>query len=650
MQVGLRALLALLLVFTANLRAVAAVPLEAFVAPPKIASPELSPDGRYLAFARRNNDNTTTLVIVDLNAPGSTPVGLAMPAGSEVAWIDWKNSKRAVASLIVGREVYLGEAGNVDLPGGPQIVAFDADGKNFKKLFDLTNYHGPRSVGFVHRLPQDPNNVLMALVDRYNRLNLHRVNVFDGGDDQVETGNKYTFDWVADQQGNPRVRWEQHYYTREMWVRSGATKEWELVARYEDRGLPEKRIVGFADDPAISIVTDRKGGDRFGLYEYNLATRSFGRLLLDHPTVDIGWPIGFTVSDADTGALAGACFADDVWFCRYFDPQLTGIQQKLEATFPDAAIVRLLSWSKDRKRFVVLVSSPTNPGAYYLYDADKPNVSSIGKRAPQLPENELGEQLVIKYPARDGVKIPGYLTIPPGKGDKNLPLVVMPHGGPELRDTVGYDSWVQMLASRGFAVFQPNFRGSGGYGRRFTEAGYRQWGRRMQDDITDGVKALIKDGTVDANRVCIVGASYGGYAALAGGAFTPEMYKCVMSIAGIGDLADMLKYEANIGNPDYVKYWKDWLGDPIVDMAEIKAASPIHFAKKFTAPVLLVHGKADRTVQPGQSMLMSRALKEAGKDVELILVDFEGHSFGLEKSRLQLLKDMERFVTTHIGK
>jgi dipeptidyl aminopeptidase/acylaminoacyl peptidase len=642
------ALLTFMLSYSVEVRA--AVPLEAFVAPPKISSPQISPDGRYLAFARRNDSGTTTLLVIDLNTPGSTPTGFNMPAGSQVAWVDWKDNKRAVASLILGRDIYLGDAGHVDLPSGPQIVSFDADGKNFKTLFDLTKFHGPRGYGLVHRLPQDPHHVLMGLVDKLGRFNLHRVNVYDGQHTEVETGNKYTTGWLADQQGNPRVRWERHFYQKEMWVRSTTTKDWEMVARYEDRGFPEKVIVGFADDPAIAIVADRKGGDRFALHEYNFATRTFGRSLIDHPSVDVGWPIGYPVYDGNTGALGGACFADDVWFCRYFDPLLTGVQQKLESTFSDAAIVRLLSWSNDRKRFVVLVSGPKNPGAYYLFDADNANVTAIGKHSPQLPENELGEQIIVKYPTRDGMKIPAYLTLPPGRPDKNLPLVVMPHGGPEHRDTVGYDPWVQMLATRGFAVLQPNFRGSGGYGKRFTEAGYRQWGRKMQDDVTDGVKALIKDGTVDANRVCIVGASYGGYSALAGGAFTPEMYKCVVAIAGVSDLVDVLKYEENTGNPDAFNYWKRWIGDPKVDMAEIKAASPINFASKFAAPVLLVHGKYDYTVRPGQSMLMSRALKEAGKPVELIIVEFEGHSFYLERSKLQLLKDLERFVTQHLGK
>jgi dipeptidyl aminopeptidase/acylaminoacyl peptidase len=631
--------------------AAAAPPLEAFVVPHKISSPELSPDGSHLAFARRNDNGTTTLIIVDLSKPGSAPVGLNMPAGSVVGGINWKDSKRAIASLIIGKDIYLGDAGHVDLPSGPKIVAFDADGKNLKTLVDLSEFQGPRGYQFVHTLPQDPQHVLMGLVDRLGRLNLHRVNVYDGDDQEVAQGNKYTYQWVADRQGNPRVRWEQHFYTTEMWVRNSSNNEWELATSYASRGFPEKRVIGFADDPAISIVADRNGGDRYGIYEYNLATRTFGRLLLDHPNVDVGWPQGGPTYDGYTGALAGVCFPDDVWFCRYFDPQLNTLQQQLEATFKGASVVRMTSWSTDRKRFVVFVSGPSNPGAYYIYDADKSSASALGKVSPQLLESELGEQLIIKYPARDGTKIPAYLTLPPGRPGKNLPLVVMPHGGPETRDVSGYDHWVQMFASRGYAVLQPNFRGSGGYGKRYTQVGYRQWGRLMQDDVSDGVKALIKDGTADANRVCIVGASYGGYAALAGGAFTPELYKCVVAVAGVSDIAQILKDEEHTGNPKLYEYWKQWLGDPKTDMAEIKSISPVNFASKFTSPVLLIHGKADLIVRPGQSMVMKRALTEAGKSAELILVDFEGHPyFFLQKNELMTLREMERFVGANIGK
>jgi dipeptidyl aminopeptidase/acylaminoacyl peptidase len=357
------------------------------------------------------------------------------------------------------------------------------------------------------------------------------------------------------------------------------------------------------------------------------------------------------IYDPYTTGLVGTCYVDDVWFCRYFDPALQRIQQAFEDAVNEAGLVQLTSWSMDRKRFIVKASGPRNPGSYYLYDTAK-GPSLLGRAHPRMTPAELGEMLVIKYPARDGTKIPGYLTLPAGKGSKNLPMVVMPHGGPELRDYVTFDNWAQMFANRGYAVFQPNFRGSGGYGKRYLEAGYRQWGRLMQDDITDGVKALIKDGTADPNRICIVGASYGGYAALAGGAFTPELYKCVVSIAGVSDLVAMIendRFEGGGRDSFRFRYWKTWVGDPRTDAQEMKAFSPVSHAAKFTAPVLLIHGREDDNVVPTQSLAMEKALKKAGKPVEYILVDYQGHSF-VGPARLDLLKNMERFVATHIGK
>lgn len=648
MRANLRVLSLALFVLIANARADnAVIPLEAFVAAPKIVTPTISPNGRYLAFAR-NDASATIVAVIDLDAPGTAPAGLTMPAGSEAAWIIWKGDNRVVAMLYPAKEFKLGQGERLVLPTNPRIVAFDKDGKNFKTIWQR---FAPDGLQQIVRTPlEDPDNVLIGMYDPAGRTDLHRMNVYTGETQKIETGNKYTAYWLVDTKGRPKARIEAKYNRIEMWVRSGETNEWSMIASYHERGVPRLKILGFSNDPTIAIVGDRAGTDRFGLYEYHLPTRTLGRKLLDHPSVDVGWPAGDLVYEPHTGALVGACFVDDVWFCRYFDPALTAVQQELEATFADSAIVRLSTWSNDRKRFVVWVSGPKNPGAYYLYDVAKEAVTAIGKTAPQLPENELGDMLVIKYKARDGAKITGYLTMPPGKGDKNLPLVVMPHGGPELRDFVSFDPWAQMLANRGYAVLQPNFRGSGGYGKSFTEAGHRQWGRLMQDDITDGVKALIKDGTADANRVCIVGASYGGYAALAGGAFTPELYKCVMSIAGISDVAAMMAHEKNMQDDELYTYWTNWVGDPKVDLQQIKAISPINSVSKFVAPVLLMHGERDDNVTPGQSMTMSRALKNAGKKSELILVENEGHSFFLDKNRLMLLKEMERFVGQHIGK
>jgi dipeptidyl aminopeptidase/acylaminoacyl peptidase len=414
--------------------------------------------------------------------------------------------------------------------------------------------------------------------------------------------------------------------------------------------LPELNVVGFADDPRIAIVASRQSSDRQGLYEYDLASRKLGRQVFAHPTVDVGSPFGRLIYDPETTRLLGLTYVEDLWRAHYFDADLNRVQSEADAIFPDGAVVRATSWSRDKSRVVLYTEGPQNPGSYYLFDRKAKTNTLIGRQHPQLPAAALGAMTIINYPARDGTKLTGYLTAPPGRGEKNLPMVVLPHGGPELRDSVQYDELAQAIATRGYLVFQPNFRGSGGYGRAFAEAGHRQWGRRMQDDITDGVKALIADGSADPKRICIVGGSYGGYAALAGGAFTPELYKCIVSFAGVSDLRAMVEYERKAGVESSVyRYWVERIGDPERDRAEMEAWSPARNAKQFAAPVLLIHGEWDGIVPFKQSEVMEDALRDAGKPVTLIKVKRDGHNFARRESRETLMTEVRRFLLQHLG-
>ena len=636
--------------FTAS----AKVPLNEFVDRPTVVSPVVSPDGRYLAVAKTGDDRKPTVVaVIDLETPSVKPTVVLVSEYAHANWVQWANDDRLLISVthsqltIKDRDepvVQSARIASVDRRGGKHSILFDNQ-RWLSSTLDLT--------AIVHPLPQEPNFVLMSADDEYLRNNLYRVNVTDGKAELLHRGTRGTYNWLTDLQGNARVRWDANWTRGDsnVLVRRGESDDWDVVASFDERELPDLNIVGFGDQPTTAIVASRHGGDRFALFEYSLVSRALGRQLFQHPTVDIGSPVGGPIYDPYTTKLIGVSYADDVWFRHYFDAELAGVQQKLEALFADAAVVRPVSWSSDRKRFVVVTESPKDSGSYFLYDAVKGSTTFIGKRFPKLPPSELGEMLALKYPARDGTKISGYLTMPPGKGEKNLPMIVMPHGGPEMRDTMQFDDWVQMLANRGYAVFQPNFRGSGGYGQAFTEAGHRQWGRLMQDDISDGVKALIKEGTADPKRICIVGASYGGYAALAGGAFTPELYKCVVSVSGISDIPQMLVDDKiTHGTDSYVyNYWKKWVGDPKVDLEQMKAVSPAYHAVNFVAPVLLIHGKLDENVRHNQSIRMDKALFKANKKSELVLLEFEGHAFAFPPSRLKMFTEIERFLQTHIG-
>lgn len=641
---------------TIGFDAAAGLPAERFVEKAAIVPPKLSPNGRFMATPIRR-DGRTVIVVHDLDAPKGTPPAFVHGDDLDVDWVEWATDERMLVSFttIVPLKFTTGRiARRLARVTTRRVIAIDRDGKNGVWLMTPDRrFQSNRSLNLIaHMLPASPEHVLMAANDTRSRFNLYRVNIFDGKLEEVVRGNNRTDAWLTDQQGTPRARWDYDYddETYTMFLRRDDSDTWDKVAEYGDRDLPDLNVVGFAD-ARTAIVSSRQTSDRLGLYEYDIVGRRLGRKLFDHPAVDVGAPFGHLIYDRETRRVLGFTYAEDVWRVHYFDAHLARVQGEADAAFPDSAVVRLISWSSDVARVVVYTEGPKNPGSYYLYDRKARINELIGREQPSLPAAELGDMTIIKYVARDGAKIPGYLTLPRGRGERNLPMVVLPHGGPELRDTVQYDELAQVIANQGYLVFQPNFRGSGGYGRAFAEAGHRQWGRRMQDDVTDGVKALIADGTADAKRICIVGASYGGYAALAGGAFTPELYRCVVSIAGVSDLTEMILDERKQGRESSVyRYWVKRIGDPDTDDAELRAWSPATHADKFTAPVLLIHGEFDGIVPFDQSRIMDRALSRAGKKVELIRVRREGHSLSRPSTRKQMYTDIRRFLAQHLGR
>jgi dipeptidyl aminopeptidase/acylaminoacyl peptidase len=308
----------------------------------------------------------------------------------------------------------------------------------------------------------------------------------------------------------------------------------------------------------------------------------------------------------------------------------------------------LLGRSKDGLRALVSVATHATPATYYLIDYSKRTADIVGEEYPSLMNATLGGVRELTYKARDGYEIPAFLTLPADAGDKRLALVVLPHGGPESRDTRTFDWLAQFIASRGYAVLQPQFRGSTGYGEAHRKAGYRQWGRLMQDDVTDGVTAMIEQGVADPKRVCIVGASYGGYAALAGAAFTPELYACAVSINGVSNLPAMLSYAETYGGKesDRVSYWKDHIG--LKTSADVISKSPSRAAATVRAPVLLLHGVNDSVVPVAQSREMAKALESLDKPHTFIEIPGEDHWLSRSESRTRVLTEMETFLAKYL--
>jgi dipeptidyl aminopeptidase/acylaminoacyl peptidase len=349
--------------------------------------------------------------------------------------------------------------------------------------------------------------------------------------------------------------------------------------------------------------------------------------------------------------LAGVCGSGEVYSCEFRD---LGLQADYQA-----AVDRLgrdhsltpVSMSQDGRWWLFGVSSPDERGAYWLMDRQTKALTLVADRYPGLPSARLGRRQAYVYTARDGTSIPGYLTRPPASfGARDLPLLVMPHGGPEARDSLNYDRWAQFFATRGYLVFQPNFRGSTGYGPAWVQAGYGQWGGLMQNDLTDGVESLIRSGEADRSRICIMGASYGGYAALYGGATQPELYRCVVSWAGVSDLAGLVQTElkAHGARSDRYEYARTAIGDPRTELERLTRASPITYAASYRPPVLLLHGSRDESVPVEQSERMAAALKAAGHDVSLTIVP-EGHVDWSHEHESAALAQIAAFLERNIG-
>jgi dipeptidyl aminopeptidase/acylaminoacyl peptidase len=307
--------------------------------------------------------------------------------------------------------------------------------------------------------------------------------------------------------------------------------------------------------------------------------------------------------------------------------------------------------SEDKNIWVLATEGPRDPGSFHAYDVAAANSQLIGRVNPRVTDDQLGKMQAISYTARDGLPIRGYLTLPPRlEAGSKPPLIVYPHGGPEARSAETYDITVQFLATRGYAVFQPNFRGSSGYGKAFAEAGQRQFGKAMQTDIADGVNHLLAEGLVDGGRICIMGESYGGYAALMGLVQFPDLYRCGVASSGPSDLHRQIRWEREEEGSDSeaYKYWVAQIGDPSRDRAELESISPIRNIAAIRAPVLLMHGKQDDTVPFEQSDLMHKELQKAGKTSTFVPFETAGHGFGGEDLKTSLMQ-LERFFAQHLA-
>lgn len=651
-------------------------------------SAEVSPSGRYLALVQRvvNKDR---LVIIDLEGRSRTEIfngpGFDLSYVSEVYW----KTDDTLLFLHSGTRI------SKDANGG-----FALKEKDGKKIADATGnesrilYVIPRTGGTARRIPlkspirplegygmstsgvgthrildplaDDPTHVLAVegfplggnTYSPFPRpLHLQKIDIVTGEATIVETGEDRTRGWVVDRKGKAILRYD--IYGRRGGLRVMGRTEgqtaWRELFSIRERDLPvvqDLDILGATDKPGTLFVSapakDRTQGDTRELRLYDFVTKTMGEKLFSHPRYDVTGIVQY-----EDGALAAACYWADTYRCEYLDKTRKAEAEGIDKFFEGQRNIVIASESRDGGVQVLSVSGPDEPGSLYLYSRKGGKVEFLGAQWPKLEPDRLGVMTPWRWTAKDGAELGGYLTTPPPelKAEGLPPLIVMPHGGPEVRDYLEFDRWGQAFASRGYVVFQPNFRGSGGFGAGFAEQGYRQWGLRMQDDVLDGVETLIKQGKVDPNRICIVGASYGGYVALQGGAKRPDLFKCVVSRAGLSDLVRSQKWERETFDTDSPRYayWLKSVGDPKADEAALKAASPVTYAANYVPPVLLIHGDQDWNVPIEQSEIMEKALKKAGRTVTFTRYENQGHAGWAPSEDIKALDQILVFVDKYIG-
>ena len=655
---------------------------------PRRLSAEISPSGRYLALVQRVGDKDR-LVVIDLEARARTEVH--NPANLDFTTIHdlyWKGDDRLIIRQS-GFQLKRDSAGKplIGQKDGKRTgdVAFYQN--NFTFVIDraggtprriplkspirpLEGY-GVSTAGFgTHQmfdpLVDDADHVLMVegramgggTYSPFPRpLHLQKVNINTGEATIVETGDDRTRGWVVDRKGRAILRYD--IYGRRGGLRVMGRTEgetaWRELFSIRERDLPivqELEILGATDKPGTLFVSapakDRSQGDTRELRLYDFVTKTMGERLFAHPKYDVD-----NIIQYEDGGLAAVCYWAETYHCDYLDKARKAEAEAVDRFFDGERNIMPVSRTRDGSVQVLAVNGPDEPGSLYLFARKAGKVELLGTQWPKLAPDRLGVMSLWSWKTRDGADIGGYLTAPPPatRPTGPLPLIVMPHGGPEVRDYFTFDRWAQAFATRGYLVFQPNFRGSGGFGAGFAEQGYGQWGGRMQEDVLDGVAALISQGKVDPTRICIVGASYGGYVALQGGARNPELFKCVVSRAGLSDLVRSQKWEKETFDGDSLryKYWLKSVGDPKTDEARLKAASPVTYATGYGPPVLLLHGDQDWTVPIEQSEIMDKALKKAGRTVTFSRYEGAGHGGWSREDEIKSLKEMLEFVDKYIG-
>lgn len=619
----------------------------------------LSPNGNLYSMVRFNRDGSSEARIYDRRTLQRVG-GLTIPEGMSFTWVEWASDTTILASVstqlrVEGRKIHL-----------PTARIFSHDIRDRRKpviLFENeerilnTNIRLNRVVDMI---PDDPDHIVMGAW-RNGDFDLFRVNVETGEAERIAKGRDMTLSWFTDVTGRPSLRFDCatntcrkiNLYTPEDGADPSDTRtRWKLLRSFvqnnsEDDKFMDLQPLGPTANPDEFFVLDGRDEQlRRAVRVYNIRTNEFVETLFEDDRHDVS----HALIDPKSRAYMGAQIWRDTIEYVLVDATLQDHLDTLNGYFEGDWNVSFSKIADNGSAALVYASASDEPGAYYIYDFKAKDTKRIARKNRSLHNALEAETEVLNIPVRDGTTLTGYLTVP-GKNSKGR-LIMIIHGGPEQRDVLDYDRDVQFLASRGYTVARVNFRGSSGYGRAFASAGYRQWGGVMHTDVIDATVWLQKRQDIAGSETCIMGYSYGAYAALLAGALQPQLYTCIVAGGGPSDLNQFLKDERKTHgrNSPQLAYWEKAIGERKADKDLLASISPINLVDRYDDPVLLVHATYDNTVEIDHSKDLEKALNKAGRSVELLEL-YGGHTHGTwpRSSRVAYLKKLEAFFATHLA-
>jgi len=599
------------------------IPLEDFFRNPEKTSFRISPDGRYISYLAPWKSRLN--IFVEEIGSGR-PVRITSDTTRDIRSYFWKNDRILYLQDIGGDENF-------------QLFSCNVQGED---VLPLTPFPKVLTI-IIDDLEDDPDHMIIGLNKRNPEVfDPYRINIRTGKMEMLLENPGDITEWMTDHEGRLRLAVKTDGVNTTILHRPDEKSPFKEVITISFKETLSPQFFTF-DNRNIYALSNL-GRDKTALVVFDLEKKQEVEKLYENDTYDLN---GASYSHKDKKLVAVGYTSWQKNEFHFFDKDFEAMFKKVQEALP-AYEISFTSHNKAEDKFIVVAYSDRNPGRYYLYDRNTGKLDFLADSRPWLKEEHLAPMKPVKYKTRDGLTIEGYLTLPVGSEGKNLPTVVIPHGGPWARDVWGYDPEAQFLANRGYAVFQMNFRGSVGFGRKFWEISFKQWGRSMQDDITDGVYYLIREGIADSNRIAIYGGSYGGYATLAGLTFTPTLYACGVDYVGVSNLFTFMNTIPPYWKP-YLEMMYEMVGDPKKDSALLAAASPVLHADKIIRPLFIAQGANDPRVNKAESDQMVEALRKRGIEVEYMVKDNEGHGFSNEENRFDFYRAMERFLKQHLG-